>query len=205
MIDPYFGADARAFFGVVAAIVSCIAYLPYLRDLTAGTTKPQRSSWLVWTVLSSISFASQVAEGASASLLYAGIQCAGTAFIFAFAIHRGAGHFFRGADAVVLAAAGCGLLAWYFTDSAVWALCISCGISLAGGTVTVAKAYARPETETQSFWTISMVAACFAVASVGAWDVVLLIYPAYLLTLKAAVVLALYLGRRHPAPAVVAA
>ena len=194
-MDPYFGAEARYFCAAVATCLSCIAFLPYLRDTILWRTSPQRSSWLIWGVLSSISFASQVSEGATSSLFYAGIQCGGTLVIFLFAISRGAGSYLRGRDGAVLAAATMGLVLWYLTDSAAWALGISCSISLLGGSVTVWKCYQNPESETVSFWVMSFMAAVMALGSVGAPDPVLLAYPAYLFILNAAILVAMVLGR----------
>ncbi|MEL6609929.1 MAG: hypothetical protein AAFO93_13540 [Pseudomonadota bacterium] len=197
MFDPYFGGDARHIFAALAVSLSCLAYLPLLRDVLGGNSQPQRTSWLIWSVLSAISFASQVSEGATASLWFAGIQSGGTITIFMLSLSRGTGGWMNTRDALILAAACCGLGLWYATDNAVWALAISCGISLLGGTVTIAKAYADPSSETMVFWGLSLCAATFALGSVGAYDPVLLMYPAYLFVLNAGIVSAMLLGRRR--------
>ncbi|MEM1237226.1 MAG: hypothetical protein AAGI10_09670 [Pseudomonadota bacterium] len=150
--------------------------------------------------------ASQIAEGATSSLFFAGAQCCGTLTIFLLSISRGAGSYLKGCDGAVLAAAAFGLVLWYVTDSAVWALGISCGISLLGGMITVIKAYRVPTSETASFWVLSFLASIMAVGSVGTLDPVLLVYPAYLFTLKAAILIALVMGyAREGAYAVVPA
>jgi len=200
MPEPVLGAEMRAICAFVAFMLTCIAYLPYYADTLAWRTRPQRASWLIWGVLSTISFASQVTEGATTSLVFAGIQCAGTLGIMALATSRGIGGFLNRRDRPVLLAAGAGLVAWYLTDDAAWALCISCSISLIGGTVTVAKAYRYPQSETLPFWFTSFVASLFAIGSVGGWDPILLMYPVYLMTLKGSVVVAILLGRQRPHP-----
>lgn len=133
------------------------------------------------------------------SLFYAGAQCGGTIFVFLLAIRRGMGTYLRGGDGLVLLGAGIGLAIWYATDNAAFALFISCGISLLGGSVTVYKAYRDPDSETMSFWTLSFVASIFAVFSVGRIDPVLMAYPTYLLILKGAIITAIVCGRgvRH--------
>ncbi|MEM6944669.1 MAG: hypothetical protein AAF565_13040 [Pseudomonadota bacterium] len=197
MTEPFFGPEGRALCALIAFALSVIAFYPYLRDTIAWKTRPQRASWLIWSVLSSISFVSQVAEGASTSLVYAGVQCAGTLTILALAWSRGLGGFLHPRDLLVISAAGAGLAIWYVTEDAAWALAISCSISLVGGTVTVAKAYWNPQTETMSFWMISFLAACFGAGSVGMWDPILLMYPVYLMVLKTAIITAMVLGRER--------
>lgn len=55
-------------FGYMSGIISIICILPYLRDIFRHTTKPERASWFIWTVLGSIAFFSQYAKGATDSL-----------------------------------------------------------------------------------------------------------------------------------------
>ncbi|MEL6691150.1 MAG: hypothetical protein AAFP28_12620 [Pseudomonadota bacterium] len=195
MLDPFIDAESQYFCGLISATLSLLAFAPYMRDTLRGSTRPFRASWLIWSVLSSISLASQIAEGATMSLFYAGAQCGGTLFIFTLSIWRGMGTFLRGSDAVVLLAALVGLVFWYASDNAAYALFISCGISLLGGSVTVYKAYLDPDSETMSFWAISFVASLFAMASVGRVDAVLMAYPAYLLILKSSIITAMIMGR----------
>lgn len=195
MLDPFIDAEGQLMCGLISAFLSLAAFAPYMTDTLRGKTRPLRASWLIWSVLSSISLASQFAEGATISLAYAAAQCGGTIFIFALSIRRGMGTFLKGSDGIVIAAACMGLVIWYVTDNAAYALFLSCAISLLGGSVTVFKSFLDPDSETMSFWTISFVASVFAVLSVGRIDPVLLVYPTYLLILKGAIISAMILGR----------
>ena len=186
--------------GILSGVLSTFAYLPYIRDTIAGRTQPQRASWLIWSVLGSIAFLSQVYEGAGSSLWFAGVQVSGTVAVFLLSIRLGVGGFLKRADCAVLAAAAFGLILWYFTEDAVYALAITITISLLGGGVTVAKAYLAPESETLATWFLSFVASACAMASVGAVEPVLLAYPAYLFALNGAIVAAILLGRTRLMP-----
>lgn len=191
--------DALWLCAALSAMLSCMAYFPYIKDTLAGVTRPQRASWLIWAVLSSIAFASQVAEGAAQSLFFAGIQCSASILIFLLSIRKGAGHLLSGRDGCVLLAAAVGLGLWYATDSATYALATTISISLLGGAVTVAKAYRDPDSETLSCWVLGLAASVLAAVSVGGLDWVLLAYPLYLVTLKGSILMALYLGNRRDA------
>lgn len=184
-----------AAWGLLSALLCFFAFLPYLRDTLFRTTRPQRASWLIWSVLSSIAFAAQVYEGASASLWFAGAQVAGTVNVFAASIFRGTGGITSRRDCAVLSVAGIGLVLWYFTDTAAYALAITIAISLLGGTVTVAKAYARPESETGVTWLLSLFGSITAMFAVGTPDPVLLAYPVYLFVLNGAILVAMALGQ----------
>ncbi len=192
-------ADARTVAGVVAAALSVLAYVPYALDTAAGRTSPQRASWLVWGVLSSVAVAAQIDEGALASLGFAVAQMSATLVIFALSIRRGSGAYLRGSDLWVITAAAFGLVLWWLQDNAVYALAISISVSLIGGMPTAVKSYLQHETETLSTWVVSLVASLFALVSVGSLDLVLLAYPLYLVTLTSTFVGAILLGRaRRP-------
>jgi len=195
VFEVFAGMNALTFAGILSGIFSTFAFLPYIIDTVARRTRPQRASWLIWSVLGSIAFFSQVFEGATESLWFAGVQVTGTIIVFLLSIIIGVGSYLSRADYFVLLAAAVGLVLWYFTETAVYALAITISISLLGGTVTIAKAFRDPESETMLTWAISFAASIFAIISVGKADWVLLAYPLYLFTLNGAIVMAMMFGR----------
>lgn len=194
------GTDIRVVAGLLSALLSAYAFFPYIRDTWSGRTQPQRASWLIWSVLGSIAFASLVHEGASTSLWFAGVQVGGTIMVFLLSIRTGAGQYLKRTDYLVLVAAALGLVLWYVTDTAAYALAITISISLLGGVCTVVQAYRNPDCETMSSWALFFASACFALVSVQGIDLLLLAYPLYLFTLYGAVVGAMYLGEIRRAP-----
>ncbi|NRB34851.1 MAG: hypothetical protein HRU31_08895 [Rhodobacteraceae bacterium] len=85
----------------------------------AGRTRPERASWLIWSVLGSIFLLCLLEEGGEAPVLFACIRVGGAVSIFAPSIFCGLGCYLSRRDAMVL------------------------GVAL-----TVVKAYRMPETET---------------------------------------------------------
>ncbi|MEO0938881.1 MAG: hypothetical protein AAFY38_12075 [Pseudomonadota bacterium] len=188
-------AETLPVLGMFSALLSLAAYAPYIRDTLYGATEPQRASWLIWSCLSAIAFCGQLSEGASQSLWFAGAQVTGTVIITLLSIRRGKGSFLTRPDERVLWLALIGVIVWYFTETAAYALAMTITISLLGGALTIIKAYRAPESETAKTWVMSFIAACFALASVGTVDWVLLAYPLYLFVLNGAIICALALGR----------
>ena len=127
-------------FGLLSGIVGLIGYAPYIRDTWRGDTRPERCSWLIWSVLGTIAFFSQIHEGATQSLWFAGTQVSATIFVFLLSIRKGTGDFLCPSYIAALGVAAIGLVAWYFTDSAVYALMLTIGVSLLGGVLTIRKA-----------------------------------------------------------------
>ena len=77
--------------GLLSGFISVICYLPYIRDIVAKKTKPEKASWLIWSVLGSIAFFSQLAKGATDSLWMPGVQTFGVAVIFLLSLKYGVG------------------------------------------------------------------------------------------------------------------
>ena len=113
------------FFGIASGVLSTFAYIPYIIDTARRRTRPQRAAWLIWSVLGSIAFVSQVYEGATSSLWFAGVQIAGTIIVFSLSIWVGRGNYLAKTDYLILLAALAGLILWYFTETAAYALAIT--------------------------------------------------------------------------------
>ena len=140
---------------VFSGVLSLLAYVPYLLDIYSGQTRPLRSSWLIWSTLTSISLLAQIDEGASLSLWFAVAQTVGTISIFLVSIRRGMGGLLTRKDGPILAIALVGVLLWTWTDSAIYALILSIAVSLVAGFAAALKALQHPETETMLKWVIS--------------------------------------------------
>jgi len=186
-------------FGILSGLLSTAAYVPYIIDTLKKKTSPERASWLIWSTLGSIAFFSQVYEGATDSLWLAGVQVSGTIVVFLLSLKYGAGEYFSTKNKSIFIIAAGALVAWYYTESASYALAITIGISLLGGAITVQKAFQSPESETMSTWIVCLLASICAVLSVGKFDLIILAYPLYLLTLYGAIVVAMLLGRMRDA------
>ena len=197
-MDGVTSAQILLFFGIASGALSTFAYIPYIIDTVARRTQPQRASWLIWSVLGSIALISQIYEGATSSLWFAGVQVSGTIIVFLLSITAGNGKYLSRTDYCILLAASIGLVLWYFTENAAYALAITISISLLGGVATVTKAFYDPDSETLVTWVVSLVASICAILSVGKFDIIILAYPLYLFTLYLAFVAAIILGRfRH--------
>ena len=57
--------DVAPALGVLAALVGVADTIPYLRDMLRGATRPNRGTWLIWSVLAIVVCLSQRADGAT--------------------------------------------------------------------------------------------------------------------------------------------
>ena len=182
--------------GYLSGIISLLELPPYLRDIFRRTTRPQRTSWFIWSLLGSVAFASQFAEGARASLWMTGAETLGALGVFIISLYLGEGDFSK-RDALAIFIACIGLILWYLTRHAAFALFFVILVDAAGTALTLVKAYQDPDSETLSAWMFASLAGAFAAGSVGEWNFTLLAYPVYIFSANLAICLAIFFGKRR--------
>jgi hypothetical protein len=182
----------------MAAVLALVQFIPYVRDILRRRTRPERATWVIWTALSGLIFASQVAKGAGASLWMSGAQGAGNLLVLVLALMFGVGGFTR-RDIIALIVAGVGLAVWAVTQEPTTALLISITVDALGASLTIIKAYHDPGSETLSTWVLSDLSGLLAALAVGQPSFPLLAYPVYVSIANSAVIGGMLLGRRHAA------
>ncbi len=185
----------QEFFAYTSAILSIIMIIPYIVDIFKKTTKPERASWLIWTVLGLIAFFSQLAKGATDSLWLTAGQTISVLIVFILSIKYGVGGLNQ-RDIKALITAGIGLLLWLITKEALFALFIVIFIDFVGVFLTTTKAYKDPKSETISTWLMSGTSGIFGALAVGSFSFVLLAYPIYIVIANYIVVFAIILGKK---------
>jgi hypothetical protein len=184
-------------FGTAAGLLAACCVIPYLRDVAAGTTVPQRSSWLIYSTLATVSAISQMSAGASAGALLSAGSAVGFTAVFVVSIRHGVGgksvH-----DVLAIAVAGIGLLLWYFTGDPLLALISVVVAEVAATALTVAKARNDPMSETLATWVMDGTAGLLSLAGVSELTPANVLYPIHHVLMNAAVAVAIVSSRGRP-------
>ena len=189
--------------GLASAVLSIYAFWPYISDILAGRTRPERASWLIWATLSAVSLLSQIYEGADGSLGFAVTQTLGTVVICGLTFWKTTQMRFKTEDSQVLTATAVGVWLWAEMESAVYSLFVTITMSMMGGLLTMKKAYLDPESETFSTWGAFFVSGALALVAIGRLDWILMAYPLYVMVLSGGIMLCMVvgdwrIGRRAP-------
>jgi hypothetical protein len=180
-------------FGILSGVVILFGGPPYLFDILKGKTKPQRTTWFIWSVLGIISFTSQLKLGAHWSLVYIGLNAAGNLAVFLLSLKYGTGGWQK-LDILALVIATVGVIIALGVDSPLVALLGSILADFSGTSLTLYKTYLQPSTETTITWFFLGTSSLFAAFAVGKWDPSLLLYPVYLSIVTYGVIVAQWLG-----------
>lgn len=167
------------FFGYTSGILMILSVIPYIRSILKGNTKPHRMTFLIWTILILIAFFSQLAKGASWSLLLTAGDGIAVLITFILSINFGVGGLEK-MDIISLCGVGVSLILWYFTKEPAIVLFLIILIDLIGLNLTIIKTWKNPETENWVAWAMCGVGGFLGVLSVGNLNFILLAYPVYI-------------------------
>ena len=185
------GLELVVILGLAAGLIGVLDTIPYVRDTLRGSTRPHRGTWLIWGVLAVVVSLSQYADGASWSLVMAGVQAVLTSLVFGLSIRRGEGGVSR-ADITMIAIAGAGVTGWIVADEPIVATACVVAADLIGAGLMVPKTYRDPHSETLITFAFASVGGALAAGAVGAIDVSLLLYPVYYCVINGAIALLIW-------------
>jgi hypothetical protein len=182
--------------GIIGGLFALGSFVIYARDILQSKVRPQRATFLIWSMLGAIAFFSQLTKGASNSLWLPGLETFGVIIIFILSIKYGVGGFGK-RDCVAVLIAITGLIMWYFSKEAAIALYLVILVDAVGSYLTIHKTYISPESETHLAWILSAIGGVFSMISVGSFNIILLSYPLYIVLANIAVITAIQMGLRR--------
>lgn len=163
MLDPRFT--------YLAAALSLVGSATYVTQTLRGKTRPDRVSWLMWSVTALIAFAAQASQGVGLPALTTLALAVGPLLTVAasFANRRAYWRlgFFDYACGVLSALA---LVGWYLTRSGNLAIGLAIAADFTASLPTLAKSWGRPRTEDYRTYALSAVGAAITLATLPRWS-----------------------------------
>ncbi len=171
-------SQALAILGISAAILNAVAFVPYISTILSGKTKPERSSWWIWSILMAIAFAAQITAGATWSALLTAVFFIGNILVALLSLRYGYGKFsFKDGAAIVAALIGVAL--WAATNNPLIALLVTIVVDFLAYWLTIIKSWKAPYSENLLAWSLMTLAAILSILSVGEFNVTLVLFPVY--------------------------
>jgi hypothetical protein len=164
--------------GVVAGVISITAFLPYAHSVVSCNLRPSSVTWLIWTVVGGLLFASYDAVGGGAARWVPLTDALGPAVIAYFSLSYRQGGFSR-FDVGCLALAAGSVIAWVWTGSPAVALAINLFIALLGALPTFRNAYRNPASEPALAWGMFLLGNLLNLMAIEDWSLRSAAYPVY--------------------------
>ena len=162
-----------------AAIVLTFAiFVPYIRSIRQGLTRPHVFSWVIWALGTSVVFLAQLAGSGGVGAWPIGVSGVITAYIALLAYRNRCDTAITRSDWVFLAVALAALPCWFLTSDPLWAVVILTGLDLAGFGPTFRSAYSRPLDERIGFYFLAAVRNLLAILALEHYSLTTVLFPA---------------------------
>lgn len=171
----------KDFAAIAAFVISLVANIPYIVETIKGEVKPERISWLLWTILGFVYFFSTIYD--TGAMLFTLGEVIAPILIFILALKYGVGGKSK-FDLVSLAVALVALALLLTTSNVFLSLCLALFIDAIGIMLTIRKLHVDRASESKAFWGLCAVAAVFAVFSLHEYSATALMFPIYVLVVS---------------------
>lgn len=190
-------ADIKTIIGTIAIILTFTGYIPYIRDIRAGKTKPHLYSWFLWALVTAIVFALQFSGGAGVGgfvTAAAAIMCFA---VIGLSLKHGVNRDIKPIDKLFIVLAFVALGLWIFAKQPVASAILSTVIDLLGFAPTIRKSWNNPYSETLSFYYLNTARFTLAVFALSQYSLVTALYPISWLLANGLFALMLIVRRRQ--------
>ncbi len=168
--------DIASIAGKLAGIISLSAFFPYILSILRKETKPNRASWIIWAIVSSIIALSYREAGASYAFLAPVGYVVGSTIVSILSIRNGVGGW-TPFDRRCLIGAAISLVLWRIFNSPISALLINLFINFLGTLPTIRKAWYQPKTESKIAWVLFSLGTIVNLFAVEKWTFSMAVYP----------------------------
>lgn len=162
----------------LAIAITFAAYLPYIRSILRGKTRPHTFSWIIWGISTFIVFFAQLADHGGAGAWPIGISGVITLYVAWLAYKRRIDRSITRLDWWFLWLAVASLPLWFVTANPLAAVIILTFIDTIGFGPTFRKAYHFPYDEPVAFYAIMALRNAIAMAALEHFSWTTLLFPA---------------------------
>lgn len=173
--------------GMIAGVLALAGYIPYIYSIFKGVTKPNRATWIIWTVVGGLLAVSYFNEGDINAIWLPIGYFIGPLFVAILSIWYGYSEWTK-LDKICLVVAIISIVPWLLSKDATITLLINVLIDASGALPTFVKTYQEPETEDLTAWSFFFVANTLQLFAISLWDVSTT-YPIYLFLLATTMVI----------------
>jgi len=162
----------------IAIALTIIAFLPYIRSILQGRTKPHVFSWVIWGCTTFVVFLAQLADQGGAGAWPIGVSGVITVLVALLAYRKKSDSSITKSDWVFFVLAITSLPLWYVTSDPLWAVVILTTVDVIGFGPTFRKAYSNPLEEQLLFFVLMAARNFIAILALENYSITTVLFPA---------------------------
>lgn len=183
----------KSVLSVLSGLLVIIGFVPYIRSIlrkdVVRSTKPAKSTWLIWASLDTITLAGMYAKGAVNGQILGSVI--GAWAVAVLALNYGTPGWTR-LDKICLGGAIFGVALWQIFSSPVLGILTSLGVIFIGSIPTFVSSWKDPSHEDKLGWTIFWFACVCAVIAIPRWTLADAAQPIMFFVIESTIVCILY-------------
>ncbi len=180
-------SNLQIIFGMIAGAFSIVCYVPYIISILKGKTRPSRTTWFIWTILSTVISFSLYFSGAWQTIWLPICGGIGQGIVAILSIKYGEGGWTR-FDRFCLSCVAIGLVLWWQFNAPLVSLLLNILVDIFGVLPTIKKTYYEPETEDMLTWALYLIGSSFNLLAVESISFQFLVFPIYIFSVNAIMV-----------------
>ncbi len=164
--------------GAIAIVLTLIAYVPYIKDIVVGKTKPHIYSWISWFLTGGIVFALQLSNNAGSGAfvtLAAELACA---LVIYLTVKHKVSSKITNTDKAFILLSLIALGFWLIAKQPIISAILLTLTDLLALAPTIRKSWTAPHSETLSFYFLNILRFGLAVVALSNYTAVTVLYPA---------------------------
>jgi hypothetical protein len=191
--------DYKFILGGLAIAMTVAAHIPYFYTTVKGTNKPHIFTWVIWTLLTGIGFAGQVAGHGGPGSWATGVTGILCIAITAAALRKGEKTITRTDWAMFLAGLG-SIALWAVTKDPLWSVIIVTCTDASAYYPTFRKSWVRPDEEHSFMYGFNIPRHVVAIAALRQISLTTALYPVMLLAMNSMMYVMLKTRRAKTSP-----
>ena len=168
----------KEFLSAAGIVLTFVMFVPYIRSIQQGRTKPHVFSWFIWALSTFVVFLAQLAGHGGLGVWPIGVSGLITGYIAVLAYSKRTDRAITKSDWVFLAAALAALPCWFLTSNPLWAVLILTGVDLAGFGPTFRSAYIHPYDEHTGFYSLAALRNLVVILALEHYSLTTALFPA---------------------------
>lgn len=175
---------------LLGALVQLIGISSYIKDTVKGKTKPNRITWLMWSIAPIIATVAALSEGVTWTIIPTFMAGFGPLLVFIFSFVNKKSYWkLSKFDYICGAFSVLALILWAVTSKASVAIFFSILSDLTASIPTLVKAWKQPETESTAPFSAGIFAQFTAAFAMKSWSFAEIAFPIYLVLINIILIL----------------
>lgn len=160
----------KEFLAGVAVVLAIIGNIGYLRDVVSNKIQPHPYTWLVWSIVSMVTFFGQLVKGGGLGSIPTGVAEGFTILIFLFSLKNGFKHIVR-RDTYFLVIALLGLIPWALTKDPTISVIIVVSMDVFAFIPTLRKTWQKPKTEEPLLYAMNVLRHALTMMALSSYNI----------------------------------